>query len=115
MVMYQKAFTPWTFFFFMPMVFIGAFFLLNLTLAVIQSSYSQTTAVKKEDLARKKKEAEEMSNGAAAKKNDDGPDDDDNGQGGAFGKMKNIGVAQFFVAKRAAIKMKRHAFLWREE
>ena len=39
MVMYQKAFTPWTFFFFMPMVFIGAFFLLNLTLAVIQSSY----------------------------------------------------------------------------
>ena len=35
MVMYMKAYTPWTFFFFMPMVFIGAFFLLNLTLAVI--------------------------------------------------------------------------------
>ena len=35
MVMYQRTFTVWTFFFFVPMVFIGAFFLLNLTLAVI--------------------------------------------------------------------------------
>ena len=39
MVMYQQAYTPWTFFFFVPMVFIGAFFLLNLTLAVIQTKY----------------------------------------------------------------------------
>jgi len=35
MVMYQKAYTPLIIFFFVPMVFIGAFFLLNLTLAVI--------------------------------------------------------------------------------
>ena len=42
MVMYQKAYTVWTFFFFVPLVFIGAFFLLNLTLAVIQSSYTET-------------------------------------------------------------------------
>ena len=35
MVMYQRTYTVWTFFFFVPMVFIGAFFLLNLTLAVI--------------------------------------------------------------------------------
>ena len=35
MVMYQKAYHPLTIFFFVPMVFIGAFFLLNLTLAVI--------------------------------------------------------------------------------
>ena len=35
MVMYQKAYSPLTIFFFVPMVFIGAFFLLNLTLAVI--------------------------------------------------------------------------------
>ena len=41
MVMYQKAYTAWVFFFFVPMVFIGAFFLLNLTLAVINSSYSE--------------------------------------------------------------------------
>ena len=47
MVMYQKAYTPWTILFFVPMVFIGAFFLLNLTLAVIQSSYSETQSAKK--------------------------------------------------------------------
>ena len=35
MVMYQKAYTMWTLFFFVPMVFIGAFFLLNLILALI--------------------------------------------------------------------------------
>ena len=40
--MYQKAYTYYAFFFFVPMVFIGAFFLLNLTLAVINSSYSET-------------------------------------------------------------------------
>ena len=44
MVMYQKAYTAWTFFFFVPLVFIGAFFLLNLTLAVIQSQYTLTQA-----------------------------------------------------------------------
>jgi len=44
MVMYQIAYTPWVFFFFVPMVFIGAFFLLNLTLAVINSSYSEAQA-----------------------------------------------------------------------
>lgn len=47
MVMYQQAYTMWTFFFFVPMVFIGAFFLLNLTLAVIQSQYSTTQAENK--------------------------------------------------------------------
>ena len=76
--MYQKAFTPWTFFFFMPMVFIGAFFLLNLTLAVIQSSYQVTQTLKKKELEKKKNEAEEMLSGAAKKK-DEGPDDDDDG------------------------------------
>ena len=41
MVMYQKAYTPFVFFFFVALVFIGAFFFLNLTLAVINSSYSE--------------------------------------------------------------------------
>ena len=39
MVMYQKAYSPIVFFFFVAVVFIGAFFFLNLTLAVINSSY----------------------------------------------------------------------------
>lgn len=56
MVMYQQAYTPWTFFFFVPMVFIGAFFLLNLTLAVIQTTYGQTQNQVKANKARLKAE-----------------------------------------------------------
>jgi hypothetical protein len=37
MIMVQKAFNQLSFLFFVPLVFIGAFFLLNLTLAVIKS------------------------------------------------------------------------------
>ena len=54
--MYQQAYTPWTFFFFVPMVFIGAFFLLNLTLAVIQTTYGQTQNQVKATKARLKAE-----------------------------------------------------------
>ena len=54
--MYQMAYTYYSFFFFVPMVFIGAFFLLNLTLAVINSSFSKVMAKDKE--MNKKKEAE---------------------------------------------------------
>ena len=42
MVMYQMAYTPLVIFFFVPLVFLGAFFLLNLNLAVIQAKYSET-------------------------------------------------------------------------
>ena len=101
MVMYQKAYTPWTILFFVPMVFIGAFFLLNLTLAVIQSSYSETQTAKKAQLEKQKKEAEEMANGATSKQPDDDLDDDDD----KATKKASIGVATFFVAKRAAKKL----------
>jgi Ion transport protein len=37
----QLTLSPWTFAFFIPLVFIGAFFLLNLTLAVIKSKFSE--------------------------------------------------------------------------
>ena len=77
MVMYQKAYTPWTILFFVPMVFIGAFFLLNLTLAVIQSSYSETQSNKKAEMEKKKQEAEELVNGSAGKKPGEDQDDDD--------------------------------------
>ena len=44
MVMYQKASTSFVFFFFVSLVFIGSFFFLNLTLAVINNSYSEAQA-----------------------------------------------------------------------
>ena len=41
MIMYQQTYTVYVFLFFVPLVFIGAFFLLNLTLAVINSSFNE--------------------------------------------------------------------------
>lgn len=41
MIPTMKALSPMTFLFFIPLVFIGAFFLLNLTLAVIKSKFSE--------------------------------------------------------------------------
>lgn len=40
MVLYQRVYTYYVFLFFVPLVFIGAFFLLNLTLAVINTSFN---------------------------------------------------------------------------
>ena len=37
----NKAYTDLSFFFFIPLVFIGAFFLMNLTLAVIKSKFTK--------------------------------------------------------------------------
>ena len=41
MVATQLSLSPLTFIYFIPLVFIGAFFLLNLTLAVIKSKFSE--------------------------------------------------------------------------
>ena len=41
MVDVQKCFSAYIFLFFVPLVFIGAFFLLNLTLAVINAKFNQ--------------------------------------------------------------------------
>ena len=50
---------------------------------------------------------------AQAKDDDDGYDDydDDDGKGKPF----KLGVAQFFVAKRAAIKLKNYARAYKDE
>lgn len=41
MTMTQMSLSPFTVAYFIPLVFIGAFFLLNLTLAVIKSKFSE--------------------------------------------------------------------------
>ena len=60
MVMYQQAYTPFVFFFFVALVFIGAFFFLNLTLAVINSSYSLAQERIKAQKAKLKAEQNEL-------------------------------------------------------
>ena len=54
MVQYQRVYTYFSFMYFVPLVFIGAFFLLNLTLAVINTSFNDA----QERIKKKKAEAE---------------------------------------------------------
>jgi hypothetical protein len=42
MIAVQKAFSDFVVLYFVPLVFIGAFFLLNLVLAVIKTSFTNT-------------------------------------------------------------------------
>ena len=46
--MYQKTFQPFIWAYFISMVFIGAFFLMNLTLAVINASFTKSQNAQKE-------------------------------------------------------------------
>ena len=64
-VMYQKAYHPAVFFFFVAVVFIGAFFFLNLTLAVINSSYSEAQARIKAQKEKLKQEQYRLTRKAA--------------------------------------------------
>lgn len=47
--LYQMAYTYYVFLFFVPLVFMGAFFLLNLVLAVINNSFSENQKKFEED------------------------------------------------------------------
>jgi hypothetical protein len=58
--MYQKTYTKVIFVYFISMVFIGAFFLMNLTLAVINASFTKS---QKEAAARDTAESEKTIGG----------------------------------------------------
>ena len=52
MVQYQRVYSYYAFLYFVPLVFIGAFFLLNLTLAVINTSFNDAQERIKEKKAK---------------------------------------------------------------
>ena len=52
MIDLEKAVGSWIIIYFIPIIFIGAFFLLNLTLAVIKSKFTEEMAKKKEEKAK---------------------------------------------------------------
>ncbi len=106
MVMYQQAYTPLVFFYFVALVFIGAFFFLNLTLAVINSSYSEAQARIK---AQKEKLRIEQNQIRGKKSKTE--DEDYGTQNASTAQKGQLGVTEFFIAKRAAKKLK--AF-WRK-
>ena len=64
MVMVQKAFSRYVFLYFVPLVFIGAYFLLNLTLAVIKTEYEakKKKAEEEKDIPEYSEESEEDEN-----------------------------------------------------
>lgn len=107
---YQKTFTTIIFVLFLPIVFLGAFFLLNLTLAVINSSFGRTHKhyQELEMIAKEKARKDKL-----RKKNEEVEviiDDDEEGE-----KAHEIGVQEFFIAKRASKKMFEFVKIKREE
>jgi hypothetical protein len=91
MSMMQNAFTYHIYVYFLPLVFIGAFFLLNLTLAVINSEFTK---------AHNEHQAEEerLKN---ATKNVDDDDDLEN----ALKTKDEMSISQFITARIYAKKM----------
>lgn len=93
----QQAFTFLIFIYFLPLVFIGAFFLLNLTLAVINSKF---TDAQHEQQA--KDELEMQNKGQIS--NEGKPVD--NEMATALSMREEITISQYLAARRAAKKMK---------
>lgn len=95
MVDFQKSYSNLSFILFLPIVFIGAFFLVNLTLAVINSSFSVTHKAQVAKTAALKAKMKMMKKRPLTEEGinlDDGPPD-------------QIGINQIWVAQRAAKKM----------
>jgi len=94
MIMFQKSYTDFSFILFLPIVFIGALMLINLLLAVINSSFSVThkeqqmkmAALKEKNKIKKKVVADDMNF------DDSEPVDE-------------IGIAQYWITKRVAHRM----------
>ena len=80
------------------MVFIGAFFLMNLTLAVINASFTRSQNEMKQQ-EREKRRFEDVGS--------PNQQDDNNGADSVMKTrpVEEIGVSEFFIAKRAARKM----------
>lgn len=94
MIYYQMAFTDASVMIFLPMVFIGAFFLLNLLLAVVNSSFS----VKNAELQHKLKiEKEKNRTRKKPVRNEDFLDESE--------PILEIGVKEYWITKRATHQM----------
>ena len=91
------SYSDLAFILFLPIVFLGAFFLLNLTLAVINSSFNRTHKAFQEkeaaarELARKNRVKRARSDETERVIGDE--------------PVPEIGVSEYFIAKRAARKM----------
>lgn len=72
MVALMKSVGTWIFIYFYPIVFIGAFFLLNLTLAVIKAKFTEEMNNKQENTnAAPVKKKKKLDDAAASSEDDD--------------------------------------------
>jgi hypothetical protein len=92
MIMYQQSYNDVAFILFLPMVFIGAFFLINLLLAVINSSFSETHAEQQQKINAQKAK---MKAKKKVNKDDDMAFDESE-------PINEIGITQYWIAKRVA-------------
>ena len=110
MIIYEQGFTLYVLYYFFMVVLLGAYFLLNLTLAVINTSFGSTHEYYKHlaDVAKEKARKNKL---RASTQSEDAfiefdPDDWIN---------KEIGINEFFIAKRAAKKMQEFTKIKKEE
>lgn len=91
--------------FFIPSVFIGAFFLLNLTLAVINSSFSRTHEFYQKQFQEEKEKKRKLLQLTAKPEKSDEEDDHHDFAPEAEEmeeRKQEIGLTEFYIAKRAA-------------
>ena len=95
--MMQRAYMYYIFIYFLPLVFIGAFFLLNLTLAVINSKFTE---------AHHEQQDKDEALQAAARKIEAGDDNQGDEDIENLKESKDdLSISQFFTVKMAAKKM----------
>ena len=96
MIDYMKAFNQLSYIIFLPMVFIGAFFLINLLLAVINSSFSNSSAEQQKKLEEARAKAKKLRK--RSRSADDltmpVPSDEFN--------IAEIGINEYWIAKKVA-------------
>ena len=95
--MMQRAYMYYIFIYFLPLVFIGAFFLLKLTLAVINSKFTE---------AHHEQQDKDEALQAAARKIEAGDDNQGDEDIENLKESKDdLSISQFFTVKMAAKKM----------
>ena len=103
MIMYQKTYTNFVFFFFFLLVFIGAFFLLNLTLAVINGAFVKNQQQLKEEEAKEQAERNQFK---VKKSSDEAILDKLNKEEQDKANENVLGLKEFVIAHRTAARMR---------
>jgi hypothetical protein len=95
MIQFQQSYTDFSVILFLPIVFIGAFFLINLLLAVINSSFASSN---KEQQLKQAAEKEKKKNKKKVVRVDESNFDEED-------LIDEVGIQQYGITKRVALRM----------